>query len=268
MALRPPLPRGRIGPRLRAVTLELWLPIVLVAVWWWRSEADKSLFFPPLPQILSAFRKNWLFRDVPTELVPTLERLAMGLALAVVAGIALGIALGLIRPLYESLTPILEFCRAVPGVALLPLAILLLGIGTSMKVSVIAYGAVWPVLLNTVDGVRGVDPLVRDVARSYQLTPWQRVWHVVLPAASPQIVAGVRTALSIAITVIVFSEMIGSTNGVGYTILQDEQTFAVANMWSGIILLGILGYLLSLIFRGVEAHTLRWHRGMRAAGKG
>jgi sulfonate transport system permease protein len=267
VALRPPLARGRVGQRLRTVALELWLPIALIAAWWWRSEADKSLFFPPLPQILGAFRKNWLFRDVPTELVPTLERLAMGLALAVVAGIALGLVLGLVRPLYESLTPILEFCRAVPGVALLPLAVLLLGIGTAMKVIVIAYGAVWPVLLNTVDGVRGVDPLVRDVARSYQLKPWQRVWHVLLPAASPQIVAGVRTALSIAITVIVFSEMIGSTNGIGYTILQDQQTFAVADMWSGIILLGILGYLLSLAFRGVEAYTLRWHRGMRAAGR-
>jgi ABC-type nitrate/sulfonate/bicarbonate transport system permease component len=141
--------------------------------------------------------------------------------------------------------------------------LLLLGIGPEMKITLIAYGTVWPILLNTADGVRAVDPVIIDVASSYRVRRRDRLMYIVLPAASPQIVAGMRSALSIGITVIIFSEMVGSTNGIGFQILSAQRSFAVPDMWAGIVLLGILGYLLNLAFRGFELYLLRWHRGMR-----
>lgn len=174
--------------------------------------------------------------------------------------VVLGLVLGMVRPLGDAVSPVVEFLRSVPGVALLPLGLLILGLGDAMKISLIAYGALWPILLATVDGVRGVDATVRDVARSYRLPAHLRITRIVLPAASPQIIAGMRTSLSIAVTVIVFSEMIGSTEGIGYAILEAQRSFAIPEMWAGMVLLGLLGYLLNLAFRLVERQVLRRHR--------
>jgi ABC-type nitrate/sulfonate/bicarbonate transport system permease component len=167
----------------------------------------------------------------------------------------------------DAVAPILEFLRAIPGVALLPAALLIFGIGSTMQIAVIVYGTIWPILLNTALGVRSVDPLVADVARSYRISRLTRLFRIIVPAASPQIVAGMRTALSIGITVIVFSEMVGSTNGIGYQILASQRSFAIPDVWAGMILLGILGYLLNVAFRAFEHLVLRWHRGLRQTSR-
>jgi sulfonate transport system permease protein len=152
----------------------------------------------------------------------------------------------------------------VPGVALLPIGLLIFGIGTEMKVSLIVYGSVWPILLNTVDGVRSVDATKLAVLRSYRIPTHLRILGVVLPSAAPRIMVGLRTSLSIAITVIVFSEMIGSTDGIGYAILQAQRNFEIPQMWAGMLALGVIGYLLNIGFRGVEQLVLRRHRAMNA----
>jgi len=239
------------------------VPTVAIVLWWVLSANSTSLYFPPLSTIMTSFRNIWLFSHFDSDAVPSLENLAAGFAIATVAGIALGLTLGLLPILADAVAPTVEFLRAVPGVALLPAALLLLGIGPEMKISLIAYGTIWPILLNTIDGVRGVDPVVVEVASSYRMRRQDRILRIVLPAASPQIVAGMRSALSIGITVIIFSEMIGSTNGIGFQILSAQHSFAVPDMWAGIVLLGILGYLLNLAFRGFESYLLRWHRGMQ-----
>lgn len=132
-----------------------------------------------------------------------------------------------------------------------------------MKVALIAFVCVWPVLLNTLDGVRGVEPTLRDTARVYGIPPRDRIRHVLLPAASPQIFAGMRTSLSLALILMVISEMVASTNGIGYFVLQSQRTFAIPEMWSGIVLLGLLGYALNAVFVAIERRVLRWHRGAR-----
>jgi sulfonate transport system permease protein len=256
--------RGRsLTNRLLMVVAEVAVPVTAIVLWWVLSASSTSLYFPPLRRILTSFRQIWVFSHFDSDAVPSLENLAVGFAIATVAGIVLGTVLGLLPVVADALSPTVEFLRAIPGVALLPAALLLLGIGPQMKISLIAYGTIWPILLNTIDGVRGIDPVVVDVASSYRMRRRDRLLRVVLPAASPQIVTGMRSALSIGITVIIFSEMIGSTNGIGYQILSAERTFAVPDMWAGIVLLGILGYLLNLAFRGFESYALRWHRGMR-----
>ena len=257
------LNRRLLNHRLLMALAEVAVPVIAIVMWWVLSAASTSLYFPPLSAIMTSFRNIWLFSHVGSDVVPSLENLAAGFAIATAAGIVFGVALGLLPILADALAPAVEFLRAVPGVALLPAALLLLGIGPGMKISLIAYGTVWPILLNTIDGVRGVDPVVVEVASSYRMRRRDRLVRIILPAASPQIVAGMRSALSIGITVIIFSEMIGSTNGIGFQILSAERSFAVPSMWAGIVLLGILGYLLNLAFRGFESYLLRWHRGMR-----
>jgi len=256
--------RGRgLSHRLLSVLAEVALPVIAIALWWVLSANSTSLYFPPLSKIMAAFQRIWLFGHFDSDAVPSLENLAVGLLIATAVGVAVGMLLGLLPILSDAVLPTVEFLRAVPGVALLPAALLLLGIGPEMKISLIAYGTVWPVLLNTVDGVRGVDPVAVEVGASYRLRRPDRLFRIILPAASPQIVAGMRSALSIGITVIIFSEMVGSTDGIGFQILSAQRNFAVADMWAGIVMLGVLGYVLNIGFRGLENRLLRWHHGMR-----
>jgi sulfonate transport system permease protein len=255
--------RNRIGRGLRAVLLELIVPAMIIGAWWVFSARSTSLYFPPLPRIVTSFRHVWLFAHFKSDALPSLEHLAAGFGIATVVGVAGGVLLGLTPVLADAVAPILEFLRAVPGVAMLPAALLLFGIGSTMQVAVIVYGTIWPILLNSTMGVRSVDPLVADVARSYRISRLNWLFRIILPAASPQIIAGMRTALSIGITVIVFSEMVGSSNGIGYQILAAQRSFAVPDMWAGMILLGILGYLLNVAFRAFEHVVLRWHHGLR-----
>lgn len=266
-ALRNPPWKGRPLRLLANLSLELILPVTLVAAWWTFSSGNGSAYFPPLSDSVSALQRIWLFAHFMSDAVPSLVHLATGLGIALVGGIIAGLVLGLVPFLADAFSPVLEFARATPGIALLPAALLLFGIGAEMQVSLIAYGTVWPILLNTVDGVRSVDTVVTEVVTSYRLRRRDRVLRVVLPAASPQIIAGVRTALSIGITVIVFSEMAGSTNGIGYQILQSQREFAIADMWAGMLFLGVVGYLVNIAFRGLESYLLRWHRGMQRMEK-
>ena len=259
--------RGGLSARALLLITELAVPITAVTLWWVLSAGSSSFFFPPLSRIIASLQRVWFFDHFMSDAVPSLANLAVGLIIATVIGIGVGMMLGLLPVLSDAVAPTMEFLRAVPGVALLPAALLLLGLGPSMKISLIAYAAIWPILLNTADGVRAVDPTVLDVAAAYQVRRRDRIWRIILPAAGPAIITGLRTALSIGITVIIFSEMFGSTNGIGFQILAAQRNFAVSDMWGGIILLGILGYLLNVAFRGLEAYVLRWHRGMRQMAK-
>jgi ABC-type nitrate/sulfonate/bicarbonate transport system permease component len=130
---------------------------------------------------------------------------------------------------------------------------------------VIVFGCVWPVLLNTVEGVRATDGVLSDTSRAYGITGAARLRHLLLPAASPQIFAGLRQALSIAIILMVISEMFAASNGLGFAIVQFQRSFAIPEMWSGIILLGLLGFLLSELFRLAERRALAWYHGLRDA---
>ena len=179
-----------------------------------------------------------MFERVGSDVVPSLVRLGLGYAIACFVAIALGLALGLSRPLRRALDPVVQFLRSIPPPALLPFGILVLGVGNSMKVFIIAFVCVWPVLLNTIDGVAGVDPTLRETARVYGIGARDRVLRVMLPAAAPQIFAGMRTSLSLALILMVISEMVASTNGIGYFVLQSQRSFAIPEMWSGILLLG------------------------------
>ncbi|MFJ2171981.1 ABC transporter permease [Streptomyces sp. NPDC087851] len=248
---------------MRQVLLVLGLPALLVAGWWIVSDSSTSLYAPPLRTVAAAFGTVWTGARIADDVVPSLLRLTAGYALAAVAGVALGVVIGSYRRVRAATEPVLEFLRAVPPPVLVPVVMLFAGIGDTMKIVVIATGCVWPVLLNTVEGVRAVDSVLAETARSYGIGGAARMRHLVLRSASPQIFAGLRQALSIGIILMVISEMFAASNGLGFAIVQFQRGFAIPEMWSGILLLGVLGFLLSLLFRAVERRALGWYHGLR-----
>ncbi|MFE7275520.1 ABC transporter permease [Streptomyces sp. NPDC057623] len=253
-----------MGRLLLRLLLVVALPLVLVAVWWAASDGSKDPFWPPLRTIVDTFPDVWTADRLRADVVPSLLRLLGGCATAAVAGVALGTVIGSYRGVRAVCEPVLEFLRAVPPPVLIPVIMLFAGIGDTMKVVVIASGCVWPILLNTVEGVRAVDPVMLETARSYGVTGIARLRHLVLPSASPQIFAGLRQALSIGIILMVISEMFAANNGIGFTVVQFQRSFAIPDMWTGILVLGLLGFLLSVVFQLVERRVLGWYRGLRA----
>ncbi len=247
------------------VTLEITVPILLLVLWGVWSSGSDTYYFPPLTDILSTFADTWVFERVGSDVVPSLERLGAGYAIACVIGVGAGLALGLSSTLRRAFDPVVQFLRAIPPPALLPFGILVLGVGASMKIFIIAFVCVWPVLLNAIDGVAGVEPVLRDTARVYGIGRRDTLVRIMLPAASPQVFAGMRTSLSLALILMVISEMVASTNGIGFFLLQSQRSFAIPEMWSAILLLGILGYVLNAGFSLIERRVLRWHRGARAS---
>lgn len=245
--------------------LEVTVPILLLVLWGvWSSHAG-SFYFPPLTEILRKFQQIWIFDRVPTDVVPSLVRLSIGYGIAVIIAVGVGIPLGLSNTARRAVSPIVDFLRSIPSPALIPFAIAVIGIGTNMKIFIIALVCIWPVLMNTIDGVIGIDPVLKDTARVFRIRGLQRIWHVVLPAASPQIFAGMRTSLALALIMMVISEMAASTEGIGYFVLQSQRSFAIPEMWSGILLLGLLGYGLNFLFVIIENRALAWHRSARAS---
>lgn len=259
--------RGAAVSGARRVVAAVALPAVLVTAWWVASAGSESFYFPALSTIADAFGPTWFEGRLVSDVVPSVGRLLTGYAVALVVGIGAGVAIGS-SPVLRALTePVLEFFRAIPPPVMIPVAMLFLGIFTPMKVFVIAVGALWPILLNTVEGVRGVDEVLRDTAAVYRLRRRTALRTLVLRAASPQIMTGARQGLSLAIILMVISEMFAANNGIGFTVVQFQRSFAIPEMWTGIIVLGVLGVALSAGLRMVERRVLAWHRGLRQTGR-
>lgn len=246
----------------RRVGLVLGLPVVLVVTWWLASADSTDFYRPPLRRILVAFRETWFSHRLLDDVLPSLARLAIGYAVALVVGVALGVAIGSSTRLRTIVEPVLEFLRAIPPPVLVPILILVAGIGDVMKVFVVVSGCLWPILLNTVEGVRGVDEVLADTCRSYGIRRGSRLRHLVLRSASPQIMTGARQALSIGIILMVISEMFAANSGLGFTVVQFQRSFAIPEMWSGVLLLGLLGVALALLFRLAERVVLGWYHGL------
>ncbi|MCJ0906742.1 ABC transporter permease [Rhodococcus sp. ARC_M6] len=248
----------RILSGFRLLAWELWLPILLVTVWYFGSASSKSPYFPPLSRIWKAFVDNWFGPGFTQDVVPSLTNLAAGLTIALVIGIVAGLALALFPLAAEIADPFLQFFRAIPALAVLPALFIVFGTGPSGNIAAIAFGAVWPILLNALDGIRSIDPSIRLVARSYRIRTPLLISRVLLPGAMPQITVGIRTSLAIGVVIMVGSEMYVSTAGIGHFVIVAQQTFAIADMWSGILLLGIIGYILNVGYGVIERWLLRW----------
>lgn len=240
------------------------LPIVLVAIWYWQSDDSTSPYFPPLRVVLQNFYDYWIRDHITSDILPSLWRMLLGFVIAAVVGVGLGLVLGVFPALERFLAPEISFARSIPGSALVPVAVILLGIGAGEKVGLIALVCLWPVVLNAIDGVRSLDPVATDVVRAFNVPRWVAIRRVLVPCALPQIAAGLKTSVRLAFVMMVVSEMFAASNGIGYQTLNGQREFDLPQMWSGIILLGLLGYLTNAVFTLAEKRILRWRAGVDA----
>jgi ABC-type nitrate/sulfonate/bicarbonate transport system permease component len=254
---------------LAAVGLRLSVFVGLIVIWQVLTSITDSPFFPTFAEAAARLWNNWLTNPAVLggHLVPSLGRLLTGWLAAVALGITVGTLMGLSNRLHDYLDPIAQFLRAIPPPALLPLFIVLLGIGDGMKVAMILFGVIWPIILNTIDGVRSVDSLHLDTARVFGLGRTDVLFRVILPSAGPKIFAGLRVSLSIAVILMVISEMVATINGIGFTLVQAQRNFRTLDVWAGILLLGLIGYGLNAILTLAERRVLRWQRGAYRLGE-
>lgn len=247
----------------------LWLPVALFILWWLVSSVWNSVYFPPLSSILAETWVVWIGENgLLTNMWPSFVRLMIGFLMAVVVGVLLGTIFGLLPRLETAFRPLTEAFRAVPGAALLPIALMFFGTGEPMKLFLIAFASMWPIMLNTIEGVRAIHPTIGLMARTFRVKTLDRFTHIYLPAAAPQVFAGSRTALSIGVAVMVVVEMFGTPGGIGYLIRHAQANFQVLEMWTGLVVLGIFGYTLNALFRALEKRILNWHHAMVAHSKG
>lgn len=242
-------------------------PVALLALWWTASDQSTNAFFPPLRIILERFQQLWLFEHFQSDILLSLGNLFTGFGIAAVVGISIGFVTALVPTVRWLIDPVIHFLRGIPPVALVPIFISLIGFGTEMRVTSIALAALFPVLISTVDGIRGVNRDLLDVARVYRLSRRERVLNVMLPAAGPQIFSGLQVSLQVAFIVMIASEMLGSSQGIGAMTLLAQQSFMIADMWSGILLLGIIGFAVNMIFELVRRKVLAWYIGSRRLAK-
>lgn len=264
-APRRPRRRSRRVPSWVKWVLAVGTPVFLLAAWWAASANSSSTFFPPLEMILTRFQQLWLFDRFPTDVVPSLANLAAGYALAAVVGIGLGFILAMVRLLRWLLEPIIHFVRSIPPVALVPIFITMIGFGNDMRITSIALAATFPTLIATMDGIRSVDRTLKDVSVVYRLTRIEKFTQVYLPAAAPQIFAGLQVSLQVAFIVMIASEMLGASTGIGALTLTAQQSFMIADMWAGVLLLGVLGFVINKVFDLVKARVLAWYFGAKEA---
>jgi len=253
--------KGRLHTLLRESRIAGVALIVLLLVLWQLSAMYlvHSPTWPSVTQIVEAWVENLADGTLATHIVATFWRQMLGYGLAVVLGVTLGLAMGYYRPLYNLFEPLVEILRPIPGPTYLPVLVLFVGIGNEMKVVLILLASVFPILLNTYSGVRAIDRVQFDTARTLGLNTLQTFRELVIPAASPQILTGMRISLAISLILAILGEMIVSNDGLGYFTLLAQRTFKVPDMYAGIFTLAAFGYCLNRIFLVIEARLLRWH---------
>jgi len=237
-------------------------PLTIVVIWEALARLDwiNVLIMPPPSQILQHFGEMLVNLEIVKHTASSLGRVAVGYALAVATAIPLGVLMGWFRPVDIVVDPLVELIRPVSPIAILPLAILWFGIGDASKIFIIWLSCMFPVLLNTYAGVKGLDRSFIYAATSLGASNWEVLRTVAVPSALPQIYAGMRVSLGIGLIVIISSEMVAARHGLGYMILTAQQTFNVEEIFVGIIVIGLLGFSADHGLRRLKSRFLPWHR--------
>lgn len=198
--------------------------------------------------------------DAVAPMMQTLRLVFTGFAIGSAIGIASGLAMGWWPAVFRLLEPLVELVRPIPKSALVPPLMLFLGIGFAMKVTSVALVVTFPVLVNTLQGVRGVDRVMLDAARTHGWPARHTLLHLVLPAALPLVLAGMRISLGLAMVLAVLSEMLAGEGGLGFLILDMQRSFRVRDMYAWLVILAVLGLALNWLFVLAERRALHWQR--------
>jgi ABC-type nitrate/sulfonate/bicarbonate transport system permease component len=252
--------RRFVGPALSVLVF-----LVVLGIWQVWAGAANSFGVPTASEVAKSAWDVWPTSDFLSQVGVSMKRYAVGFAIASLVGISVGLLVGASHAARRTLDPFLECLRAVPAIAIVPAAFVILGVGDASRITVIAFGLCFPILVNTAEGVRGIPLEVRDTASMLHVGSVERVVQIYLPAALPSIMAGLRIAVSLGLVLVIVSEFVGEANGLGYYLIVQQTTYDFPALYAGILFLGLLGYVLNRLFLLVERRVLAWHYG--AAGE-
>ena len=255
-----PSPIGRVAGGL-AVVAKRTVAIAAFLVLWEVAPriglVDRTFLVPfseAVKALIELAENGQLWDNTRASLVRSLS----GFLIAIGAGVPLGLLIGWYRPVSEILGPLLELFRNTAALALLPVFILLLGIGETSKIAIVVYACTWPILLNTISAVRTVDPVLIKSARSMSLPPHRLFAKVILPASLPTVFTGIRLAGASSILVLVAAEMVGAKAGLGYLVNASQQNFAIPDMYAAIIAIAVVGLIFNHLLVLLERRLTRW----------
>lgn len=254
------------GRRLGRAWLESTLVLAVVCLLWWLAthyEWVSRVFLPsPGATLASLTHGLGLTGEGGGELAgftwSTVQRMLLGWLLASAIGVGLGAFIGVSGRARAWLQPTLEFIRPLPASAVLPLAIAMFGLSGKMVLIVVAFGSMWPVLLATIHGFASVDIRLNEVAQALEMSRWERVWKIDLSNSMPDILAGMRLSMTVALIVSIVGEMIASQSGLGQAILLASRSFQASELYAGIALLGAIGFISNALLALAERRLLRW----------
>jgi ABC-type nitrate/sulfonate/bicarbonate transport system permease component len=244
------------------------LPLALLLLAWHLAVQAKvypPVLLPPIPRVLAVF-----VDDLPTVLdhaLSSVGRVIAGIGLSFIVAVPLGLMIGRYRWLDLVTDWSIQIFRSVPPIALIPLAILFLGIGDKPAITLIFLSGLWPLLINTIFGVRGIERTLIKVARAARAGEFLVIWDIILPASLPAIFTGLRLAVGAGWLTVVTAEMIAVKSGLGYMILNAQLTFRSDLIIAGIIVIGAIGLLADQLVRRARAHVCRWQEGLTAANE-
>lgn len=228
--------------------LTLGPPLLIVGGYEAFARSTASPYFPTVAQIGDAFVKTWAGDGFTKHVVPTLSNYALGWSTGLLLGIVVGVLVGRVEAIDRLLRPIVAFALTLPGVALLPVFLMVFGVNASMQRALIATTVFFLVVVNTAAGVRATETTLHDMADVYRVRGARRLFLLTLPGAAPHIIAAARVSLSLALLVAIVSEMVGASRGIGAVTLLAQQEFVYTRMWAGIVLLSLLGIGVNLLF--------------------
>jgi NitT/TauT family transport system permease protein len=256
---------ARLGGAARLAGRAGWksLAVLLFLALWelgptYLASPSARVFLPPLHDVVAAGLNLLANAQLQNHLQASLTRSVSGFSIAVVSAVVLGLLIAWYGWLSSFLNPLLELFRNTATLALLPVFTLLLGIGEESKITIVAYAAFFPVLLNTIAGVRTVDPLLIRAARSLGLNSFRLFQKVILPSAVPTIFTGLRMAGTSSILVLIAAEMVGAKAGLGYLIVNSQMSFLIPDMYAGIVTVSVLGLAVNALLVALERHFSRW----------
>ena len=246
-----------VALRLRRLGASLVLPVVLVVAYQVYAIHRHLLYFPTVGVIARSFVHTWNWSGLRLNAWPSLENMAIGYAVGMVAALVVGVVVAQSWLLRTAFEPVISFFLALPAVALLPVFLIMFGVGSRMHQILIAQAVFFQVMINTVDGLSGVDEGLLETSRVFRVKGWRKLLFVTLPAAAPQILGGARVALSISVLVTIVSELQGSIHGIGVVVLDAQDNFDSPVMWAGMVFMAILGIALNYLFGFLERPILR-----------
>ena len=237
------------------------LLLILVCLWEFYARINTEfVFLPPFSKVINTFFHKLTDLSFLNNIALTLFRCFAGYAIAGILMIPMGVIMGRNRFIFHLFEPLVEFFRPMPSAAIIPVAILFLGIDNEMKLFVIYFGSSWPILINTIEGVRGVEPMYIKTGMVFNFSPKEILYKIIFPASLPNIITGMRISIAIALILTITVEMISGGNGIGYYILDAERSFHFPEMYASVLTIGILGYLINICFITFENKILKWYK--------